>query len=203
VSPVLHVSGRLAWWGTAWLRGLVVTDLVIDALLADDATHVVAGLPGTDGSVPPARALAGAHRGSFRASVRSEFPWERLPMAQVEILQRLAEEPGLRITDLASRHRLATNTVSNLVQQMVLAGLVERRDDVRDRRAVTLQLTAAGADVLARWLHANNRRLDAALADLSVKDRGAIATALPSLSRLVQRLETSDETSLPVAQESA
>jgi len=57
----------------------------------------------------------------LRASVRSEFPWERLPMAQVEILQRLAEEPGLRITDLASRHRLATNTVSNLVQQMVLA----------------------------------------------------------------------------------
>jgi hypothetical protein len=52
------VSGRLAWWGTAWLRGLVVTDLVIDAVLADDATHVVAGLPGTDGPVALARALA-------------------------------------------------------------------------------------------------------------------------------------------------
>jgi hypothetical protein len=52
------VSGRLAWWGTAWLRGLVVTDQVIDAVLADDATHVVGGLPGTDGPVPLARALA-------------------------------------------------------------------------------------------------------------------------------------------------
>jgi hypothetical protein len=52
------VSGRLAWWGTAWLRGLVVTDLVIDAVLADDATHVVAGLPGTETPVPLARALA-------------------------------------------------------------------------------------------------------------------------------------------------
>jgi hypothetical protein len=52
------VSGRLAWWGTAWLRGLVVTDLVIDAVLADDATHVVAGLPGTDGPVGLSRALA-------------------------------------------------------------------------------------------------------------------------------------------------
>jgi len=56
-SP-LPVSGRLAWWGTAWLRGLVVTDLVIDAVLGDDATHVVAGLPGTDGPVFLARALA-------------------------------------------------------------------------------------------------------------------------------------------------
>lgn len=56
-SP-LPVSGRLAWWGTAWLRGLVVTDLVIDAVLGDDATHVVAGLPGTHGPVPLSRALA-------------------------------------------------------------------------------------------------------------------------------------------------
>jgi hypothetical protein len=57
VTPALPVSGRLAWWGTAWLRGLVVADLVVDAVLADDATHVVAGLPGTDGSVSLVRAL--------------------------------------------------------------------------------------------------------------------------------------------------
>jgi hypothetical protein len=36
----------------------VVTDLALDAVLAHDATHVVAGLPGVDGSVPLARALA-------------------------------------------------------------------------------------------------------------------------------------------------
>jgi hypothetical protein len=54
----LPVSGRLAWWATAWLRGRVVTDLVIDAVLGGDATHVVAGLPGTDGPVPLSHALA-------------------------------------------------------------------------------------------------------------------------------------------------
>jgi hypothetical protein len=52
------VSARLAWWGTAWLRGLAVTDLVLDAVLGDDATHVVGGLTGTDTAVPLARALA-------------------------------------------------------------------------------------------------------------------------------------------------
>jgi hypothetical protein len=57
VDPTLPVSGRLAWWGTAWLRGDVVADLVVDAVLGDDATHVVAGLPGTDGSVSLVRAL--------------------------------------------------------------------------------------------------------------------------------------------------
>ena len=58
MQSALPVSARLAWWGSAWLRGVVVTDLVLDAVLLDDATHVVAGLPGVDGSVPLARALA-------------------------------------------------------------------------------------------------------------------------------------------------
>jgi hypothetical protein len=45
----LPVSGRLAWWGTAWLRGAVVADLAVDAIIAGDATHRVVGLtPGED-----------------------------------------------------------------------------------------------------------------------------------------------------------
>lgn len=58
MALALPLSARLAWWGTAWLRGQVVTDLVLDAVLGDDATHVVAGLPGVDGPVSLARALA-------------------------------------------------------------------------------------------------------------------------------------------------
>jgi hypothetical protein len=42
-SP-LPAATRLAWWGTAWLRGHVVADLVIDAVIDADATHVVTGL---------------------------------------------------------------------------------------------------------------------------------------------------------------
>ncbi len=125
----------------------------------------------------------------LRSSIRSEFPWERLPMAQVEILQRLAEEPGLRVTELADRQKLAINTVSNVLQQMVLAGLVDRRVDQHDRRAVTVHLTDTGEQQLQGWLQANGRRLDAAFSDLAEKDRTAILATLPSLSRLVERLE--------------
>lgn len=42
----LPAAARLAWWGTAWIRGHVVTDLLVDAVLADQATHAVAGLHG-------------------------------------------------------------------------------------------------------------------------------------------------------------
>jgi len=58
VQTVLPVSARLAWWGTAWLQGYVVTDLVVDAVLAGDATHVVSGLPGVAGSASLTRTLA-------------------------------------------------------------------------------------------------------------------------------------------------
>jgi hypothetical protein len=43
-APVLPASARLAWWGTAWLRGEVVADLAVDAVIGDDATHRVVGL---------------------------------------------------------------------------------------------------------------------------------------------------------------
>ena len=114
-------------------------------------------------------------------------------MAQVEILQRLAEEPGLRVTELATRHRLATNTVSNLIQQMVLAGLVVRTVDPRDRRAVTVEMTDVGAEHLRGWLAANSHRLEEALADLPPANRQSILEALPSLALLVDRLERGDE----------
>ncbi len=125
----------------------------------------------------------------LRASIRSEYPWESLPMAQVEILQRLKAEPGLRLNDLAARHRLASNTVSTLVQQLVVAGLVERAPHPQDRRAVRIALTEAGERMLAGWQAAHERRLADALDALAERDRRAILLALPALSRLVDELE--------------
>jgi hypothetical protein len=37
----LPASVRLAWWGTAWLRGHVVADHLIDAVVDQDATHLI------------------------------------------------------------------------------------------------------------------------------------------------------------------
>ena len=125
----------------------------------------------------------------LRASVREEYPWEQLPMAQVELMQRLADEPGLRQRELAHRHRLASNTVSNLVQALVTAGLVSREPDPEDRRAVVLALTAEGHERLQGWMRAHEQRLTAALERLSAADRSEVAAAAPALSRLVQALE--------------
>jgi hypothetical protein len=41
-TDALPAAVRLAWWGTAWLRGHVVADHLIDAVVDQDATHLVA-----------------------------------------------------------------------------------------------------------------------------------------------------------------
>ncbi|MDQ6754082.1 MAG: MarR family winged helix-turn-helix transcriptional regulator [Actinomycetota bacterium] len=131
----------------------------------------------------------------LRSSVRHEFPWESLPMSQVEMLQRLADEPGLGIRELGTRQRLATNTVSNVIQQMVTGGLVERTPKPGDRRAVNLRLTSHGNGILTAWQAANERRLGHALKRLPPADREAIENAVGALAALASLLESDEQNS--------
>ena len=79
MTALLPTSARLAWWGTAWLRGLVVTDLAVDAIIGPDATHAVAALPGADGTLPLASAL-GALRAAGATSLGLAVPAEGDPV---------------------------------------------------------------------------------------------------------------------------
>ena len=42
----MPAAGRVAWWGTAFLRGLASPDEYVDAVLSGDASHVVGGADG-------------------------------------------------------------------------------------------------------------------------------------------------------------
>lgn len=128
-------------------------------------------------------------RRALRASIRTDYPWETLPMAQVELLQVLAEHSPVRIGDLASRQRLATSTVSGLIGQMINAGVVARAVDPEDRRASAVTLTEAGHAQLAAWTQAHERRIDTALAGLDEADRAIVRAALPALFRLAEHLD--------------
>lgn len=125
----------------------------------------------------------------LRSSVRADIPWESLPMAQVELLQCVAERDGTRVGELAGLLRLAANTVSTLVAQLVEAGLVRRERDPADRRAAALRLTPAGEETLTAWRQAHEQRIGAAMAALDTTDRDAILAALPALGRLVEALD--------------
>lgn len=133
-------------------------------------------------------------RKALRTSIRTDYPWETLPLAQVEMLQTLAESSPTRVSDLATRMRLAQSTVSGLLGQMLTAGLVERSVDPTDRRQSVVTLAEAGRKQLTDWQQAHEQRLSAAVEALSSRDRAAIAAAVPALEHLVERLASGDMT---------
>lgn len=140
------------------------------------------------GQVGELTAVVTRLRRALRRSVRSTYPWEVLPVAQVELLQALQELGTARIGHVAAFLQLAPNTVSMLAQQLVEAGLVTRDLDRRDRRAAVLALTDAGRARLDGWDAAHEQRLADALSVLTVSDQTAISRALPALGRLVEQL---------------
>lgn len=64
----LPAAGRISWWGTAFLRGLVSPDDYVDAVLAGDAAHVFAGPSGPLGLLEMTAAVRRAGGTGFGAA---------------------------------------------------------------------------------------------------------------------------------------
>jgi DNA-binding MarR family transcriptional regulator len=77
-----------------------------------------------------------------QAFAREGFPEVRASYGSV--LLPLFEEDGLRIGEVARRARLSKQTMTTMVRLAERDGLVERRDDERDRRATRVHLTEKG-----------------------------------------------------------
>jgi DNA-binding MarR family transcriptional regulator len=134
-------------------------------------------------------------RRALRRLVRSELPFDT-PMAQIEVMQLLAERPGLRAGEVGEALMLAPTTVSTLVGALLAQDLIDRRADPADRRAWQLHLTTSGKQQLADWQQSNRRVLRAAAADLNTADLRALREAVPALAKLVAQLDagrTGDE----------
>jgi DNA-binding MarR family transcriptional regulator len=63
------------------------------------------------------------------------------------VLVPLYEEDGLRMSDLATRSGLSKQAMTTLVRAVETAGLVIRKRDARDRRAVRVSLSARGEEL--------------------------------------------------------
>ena len=68
----LPASVRLAWWGTAWLRGHVVADHLIDAVVDQDAVHLVAFAGDTEALVTGLGRLRAAGADALGAALPAE-----------------------------------------------------------------------------------------------------------------------------------
>jgi DNA-binding MarR family transcriptional regulator len=149
----------------------------------DQGTRTING-PGTTLGTELYRSLAGFRR-EVRRAVRSEFPAQLLTPSQVEVLGCVRRRPGIGVRDVATALRLAPNTVSTIVGQLVEIGFLRREPDPDDARAVCLRLTAAGHRRVHAWRDRSTQTVDRALESLAAEERDALARALPAFRHLV------------------
>ncbi|MFI6509482.1 MarR family winged helix-turn-helix transcriptional regulator [Streptosporangium sp. NPDC050855] len=131
------------------------------------------------------------------AAVLEEFirSFIRLPSAErhtfttLSVLHTLTHRGPMRLTALTTTEQITQPAVTQLVDRLERDGLVERRPDPGDRRAVLVQVTPAGA----RIVHTRRRdRVDrlARLAEtLTPEERHAIGAALPALARMAALMD--------------
>jgi len=81
-------------------------------------------------------------------------------------LEMLAVEDGLRLTDIAAQAGMTTQSMGELVDDLVSKGYLRRQEDPADRRAKRIYLTDTGrqaADAGHAATHTAEQQLQAAL----------------------------------------
>jgi DNA-binding MarR family transcriptional regulator len=104
------------------------------------------------------------------------------------ILCLLADDGPQRLGALAAAFGLDPSTVTRQAQDLERSGLAFRRKDPSDGRAVILDLTASGRDVLERTRDHRRERLAKALADWPDADLSDLARLLRRFNASIDRL---------------
>ena len=108
----------------------------------------------------------------------------RLSFTTLSVLHTLSRRSPLRLSELTATEQVTQSAITQLVTRLERDGLVERHPDPADGRAVLVQLTPAGAAVVAGRRASRVGRLAGLASRLTLAERAAIAAALPALSRL-------------------
>lgn len=146
------------------------------------------------------RALTAIRRIVRRVSAHSRRVGQDtgLTVPQVLVLRTILEDDADEVTGarVAERAHLSRPTVSNLVEKLVKAGLIERNRSQVDRRRVLLSLTQAGRQRLANGPPPLEQRFIDRLASLGDAEREEI---LQALERVVEMMDADriDAESLP------
>ena len=111
---------------------------------------------------------------------------ERLSFTTLSVLHTLSRKGPLRLTELTATEQMTQPAITQIVRRLEDDGLVERQADPRDGRAVLIQLTTRGAQIVEARRAARVERLNSLLDRLSPEERATIAAAMPALAHAIE-----------------
>lgn len=110
-------------------------------------------------------------------------PGEGLSPRDATLLSHLFRDRPVRPRALARHLNVGAPTISEAVERLVGAGLVDRRREGDDRRAVALRLTDRGEQALARGSVLDAAAVAAVLRRLAPSERRRAVEGLSALAR--------------------
>jgi DNA-binding MarR family transcriptional regulator len=130
-------------------------------------------------AAPAARDVELASRALLEVSVAAMASVEsRVPPSQLRALLALRSVQPARLADLAALLGTGTAASSRLVDRLVLAGLVDRRQRTVNRREVDLTLTSVGEEVLHALTVRRTEAIHTVLRRMPSADRAALLQGL-------------------------
>jgi DNA-binding MarR family transcriptional regulator len=125
----------------------------------------------------------------LNARLRRDVVEAGVSLARARTLATLDRDGPRRLTDLAVLEQVAQPTMSALISRLEADGLIGRGGDARDGRTVIVSITGKGRECLRRLIERRSHTIERTLAQLRSEDRTAIATALPALRALLEKME--------------
>jgi DNA-binding MarR family transcriptional regulator len=119
---------------------------------------------------------------SLKRMVNARCKAAGLSYARVQVLHVLDEWGTTRIGDISDHLDVAARTMTSTVDAMVRDGLVARRTDPRDGRAVLVEMTPAGRDAFDRVTAIRDAVLAEVFASLGPDDRDRLLGLVRALA---------------------
>jgi DNA-binding MarR family transcriptional regulator len=123
---------------------------------------------------------------------RHLIPSEGVSLTAGSTLGLLLRSGALRLTALAEREAVSQPAMTGLVSRLQSAGLVVRRADPSDGRAVLVELTVAGRALIEDRRARRAAALERLLALLDPGERARFDSAIPALRRLIDHAAQDD-----------
>ena len=111
-----------------------------------------------------------------------------ISIAQLKALSAFHEDRPYTMSELSRNALVKMPSMTEMVDRLETAGILERVRDDRDRRVVHVRLTEKGKELHYGFLERRRAELDDVFKDLDASDRGELVRALATVSRILTKI---------------
>lgn len=130
-------------------------------------------------------------QGQMRGRPSAAWTGLDLTMPQAKMLFYLADGPR-RMSSIAERLGVEMPSATTMIGRLVAKGLVERRQDPADRRAVVCSLTPAGREAVEKFWSLRAARTEALAGALTTEELEIVVPAMEIMADAGRRLGSRD-----------